>query len=117
MGRIKNQNLYPLDEAIDLGEYLIGTDSNGNATLNYQLDHLFRTFITLGNGFFIRFTDVEDVSSLFDYHGGTDYKGEWLIIRYERGDVNARTIANTTSNPSIVDISDAWANKITLTYN
>ena len=49
MARIK---LYPNDTAIVGGDRLVGTDINGNATKNYQVEELAQYFEQTGNALF-----------------------------------------------------------------
>ena len=46
MARIK---LYPNDTTIEGGDKLVGTDINGNATKNYQIEELAQYFEQTGN--------------------------------------------------------------------
>jgi hypothetical protein len=49
MARIK---LYPSDTTIEGGDKLVGTDINGNATKNYQIEELAQYFEQTGNALF-----------------------------------------------------------------
>ena len=49
MARIK---LYPNDTTIQGGDKLVGTDINGNATKNYQIEELAQYFEQTGNALF-----------------------------------------------------------------
>jgi len=49
MARIK---LYPNDTTIQGGDKLVGTDINGNATKNYQVEELAQYFEQSGNALF-----------------------------------------------------------------
>ncbi len=49
MARIK---LYPNDTTIQGGDKLVGTDINGNATKNYQVEELAQYFEQTGNALF-----------------------------------------------------------------
>jgi hypothetical protein len=49
MARIK---LYPNDTTIEGGDKLVGTDINGNATKNYQIEELAQYFEQTGNALF-----------------------------------------------------------------
>jgi hypothetical protein len=116
MARIKNQVLYPLDQEIDLEEYIIGTNSGTTGTtLNYKLRHLWSSFAKAGPQLTILYYDV-DTPGLYDFHGGNRYNAEWMIIRYDKSNVANRLIAEESSNPIYNNIHDAWTNKDTLTY-
>ena len=80
MARIK---LYPNDTSITGGDKLVGTDINGNATKNYQIEELAQYFEQTGN-------------SLFQYNFAGTYSTEVINSGEYRYQVNpsAPTIYN-----------------------
>jgi len=88
MARIK---LYPNDTTITGGDKLVGTDINGNATKNYQVEELAQYFEQSGN-------------ALFQYNFAGTYSSETIATGEYRYQVNpsAPTIYNWAQITGIV---------------
>ena len=52
----------------------------------------------------------------YPYFGGTNSDGAWLI-RNQGASGDQLTYANVGNNPTRVSLADAWANRLTLTYD
>ena len=57
-----------------------------------------------------------DIESLTYYYYGYKREGEWEMIRNTIGDVATEGKATEVNNPSITDLNNAIANRVTLTY-
>lgn len=51
-----------------------------------------------------------------DYFIGYNKDSSWNIVRYDGDNIDLKTRATQLNNPSITELSNAWSNKLTLTY-
>lgn len=110
-------NTYPNDIPITLNDKMVGTETGSDNTKNYPLIDVLRLFSINGTGLIITEYDVDDVGSLYDYHGGTIASGSWLITRYLKTNISDKKYAVEAENVIYTNLTDAWTNRLTLTYN
>ena len=70
----------------------------------------------IGGGLFLVDGMVDLEQSSWYYYGGIK-AGNWQVNRVSKSDVNLVERANVDDNPTVTDISTAWAQKLTLVYN
>ena len=110
MGRIKNEDLYILDQTVSGNDRLIGSDGeNAGRTKNYLLGDLFALFSALGGGGAFGYTYTADLADLDIIEGlvatndsETDPDGVNLF-RFSRTDAygnDLRTLAENYANNS-----------------
>ena len=117
MGRIQNTTKYQIDDPVEMTDHVIGTEMSTGLTKNYMLQNIYEKFLEVLSPLCIEYDDVEDVSSLYDYHGGTKpLTGDWIINRYLKTDISQKNKAVFGSNQNYFDLDSAWAEKETLTY-
>lgn len=116
MPRIKT---YAIDDPISLLDKLIGTEAGTDLTKNWKLEKIWRLFNDTGSGVEITLNDIDDQSSLYDYHGGSLYTDSWIVIRYLKSNVGQREIAKITDQGNSIysDLNSAWTNRSILNYN
>ncbi len=85
------------------------TDTNGNKTLTINSEaNLVAKYVT---------NDLDDVGGGVTYLGQFKPEGSWLVKRItETGDDLAVDYANLSNNPTRITYTDAFTNRLTLTY-
>ncbi len=116
MARINNTSRYELDDPVSVSDFVVGSEAATGVTKNYQLNKIFELFESLLGMLDIQYDDVEDSVSLYDYHGGVNSDGNWVINRYLKTDVLQKTKAVFGNNQSYFDIDSAWPERATLVY-
>lgn len=117
MPKIRNTIDYPrasVNEMLD--GYVIGTESGSGNTKNYFFLDMYDAFKVKDGKIIITEHDVDTISSAYDYHGGLDPVGDWVVVRYLKSDLT-KTVANLATSPTFGNLSDAWDNKELLNYN
>ncbi|WZE63620.1 hypothetical protein PANI_CDS0101 [Maribacter phage Panino] len=116
MGRIRSTLKYPRAELEDiLGSYVIGTVSGSGDTKNYFFLDMYDAFRIQDGKIIITEYDIDTISSLYDYHGGVDAAGDWIVIRYLKTDLT-KTVGREVTNGSFNNLQDAWNSRETLLY-
>ena len=60
--------------------------------------------------------DVDEASSTTTFVGKQDKDGNWLIMRIDTSSGTSIRYASSKNNPSYVDYTSAWSNRLGLTY-
>lgn len=91
----------------------LGTSTTYRANISVIANAISKTSF-VSSGFFDSPDLFEEVDTYF-YYGWTSINGDWLVRRRYRSNAVGED-ASSSSNPSYSDLSNAWVDRVTLTY-
>lgn len=70
---------------------------------------------TGGTSFLVVPDETDESDATYFYFGWESINGDWLVHRQTRA-TSQTVVANSTSNPSYVNLTAAWPDRTSLTY-